>query len=230
MRGDSVYHQRRDKDDEAYWIYGDEKGGDTYLYAIAGRVSGEDERFDVYALHRACIPQSYIDAADEATTSGQGNDIAILSTEAFVGNASSIAVFGESVAYDTAREYLLPQYPSDVERGTRLVIDSNTAAIERRRLRGGWFESVELASWAGSSGGPIVDVERSAAHGRPVVVGVLMSSGWSVCDSGLVRVTKDVAVVAELLEAAEEVGAEDEAPVDDGFVQLAPPMELFGRS
>lgn len=111
-------------------------------------------------------------------------------------------MFADNVRTDVPRSYLLAQYPSDVGRGERLVIDVNLTPIVARPFLTGTFFSVDLASWSGSSGGPIVDVEASHVAGRPVVVAVLMSSGWSVCESGIVPVTSDMPVVNLLLAAA----------------------------
>lgn len=204
----SVYHQRQGAGDLPYWMYGSNSplsagASPTYLYAILGKVSEDDNVFDMYSLRRACIPQSYIDASDEEATSSQGNDIVIFAIDApFRGPSSALATIASSIEYDKPRDYLLPQYPSDVAQGERLVIDMNYTPIVFRPFQGGMFFSVNLASWSGSSGGPIVDVAASNAEGRPVVLGVLMSSGWSVCDSGIVPVATAIPIVNELLAAA----------------------------
>ena len=64
---------------------------------------------------------------------------------------------------------------------------------------GGTFYSVDLASWLGSSGGPIIDVERSRKQGRPILVGILMSEGWRTCDSGIQPTTKNTFNLNEVL-------------------------------
>lgn len=138
-------------------------------------------------------------------TSGQGNDMVIFTTEGrFSGAHSDIADIARSVTYDMPIDFLLAQYPSDVSNGERLVLDKNFTPIKFRPFMEGSFHSIDLASWSGSSGGPIIDIAASNAVGSPVVVGVLMSSGWSVCDSGIVPVSMDSGTVRELLEATSE--------------------------
>lgn len=154
----------------------------------------------MYPLRRACIPQSYIDADNEEMTSGQGNDLVLFQIEGkFRGPLEAVATLTDEVQYNVPKSYFLPQYPSDVSNGERLVIDLNFTPIVFEPFQGGTFYSLELASWSGSSGGPIIDVSASNAAGRPVVAGVLMSSGWSVCDSGIVPVTSYIWVVKQLL-------------------------------
>lgn len=199
----SVFHQKQDESEESYWMFGDGNPHNTFLYAIAGKVDAEDDSFDVYKLVTGCIPQSYIDAPNEDATSSMGNDLVVFEVEGnFTGDPSSIGSIANSVVYDTPRNYLLPQYPSDVDEGRSLVIDMNTTPIVFEPLGDGVFFSIDLASWSGSSGGPIIDVNATRTTGSPCVVGVLMSSGWSVCDSGIVPITTAIPLVQELLRSA----------------------------
>lgn len=184
-------------------MFGDGNLHNTFLYAIAGKVDAEDNSFDVYKLVTGCVPQSYVDAESEDATSSMGNDLVVFEVEGnFTGDLSSIGNIANSIVYDIPRNYLLPQYPSDVDEGRSLVIDMNTTPIVFEPLGDGVFFSIDLASWSGSSGGPIIDVNATRSSGRPCVVGVLMSSGWSVCDSGIVPVTTAIPLVQELLTTA----------------------------
>lgn len=73
----------------------------------------------------------------------------------------------------------IPLVPSRADLARRPTARSvlKYSPIVVRPFQGGNFFSVSLASWSGSSGGPIVDVAASNTEGRPVVLGVLMSSG-----------------------------------------------------
>ncbi|CAN8068223.1 unnamed protein product [Agarophyton chilense] len=198
-----VYHQRQDKGGEPYWMYGDDNPHNTFLYAITGKVNAVDKTFNVYKLVRGCIPQSYIDAENEEVTSVMGNDLVVFDIEGqFVGNPMSIGAMAPSVVYDIAKDYMLPQYPSDFNDGRSLVIDKNTTPIRFESLGSGMFFSIDLASWSGSSGGPIIDMIATRITGRPTIVGVLMSSGWGICDSGIVPVTTGIPIVQELVRIA----------------------------
>ncbi|KAI0559742.1 Peptidase S1 PA clan [Gracilaria domingensis] len=214
-----VYHQRQQESEEPYWMFGDDNPHNTFLYAITGKVNAEDRSFNVYKLAQGCIPQSYFDAENEEVTSVMGNDLVIFQIEGeFVGDPTSIGTIAPSIVYDVAKDYVLPQYPSDINNGRSLVIDKNRTPILFEPLGSGVFFSVELASWSGSSGGPIIDMNTTRMTGSPSVVGVLMSSGWELCDSGIVPVTTGIPVVEELMTstangrtAAEQVRARSSA-------------------
>lgn len=66
---ESVFHQRQKQGDSAYWMFGNKSPQQTYLYAIASRVDRNDDTFTVYGLRRACIPNKYANAENEAVTS-----------------------------------------------------------------------------------------------------------------------------------------------------------------
>ena len=171
-------------------MFGDKSPQQTYLYAIASRVDGDDDTFTVYGLRRACIPSRYVNAENEAATSTQQSDFAVLETTGrFTGEPRGLGTLAKEIEMGEVKDYMLMQYPSDVGSGRQLVIDRAKTAIQEWPLNGGIFHTVDLASWSGSSGGPIIDIEKSKKMRRPVVVGVLMSSGLEVCDSGIVPLT-----------------------------------------
>lgn len=207
----SVYAQRQTSSGTASWIYGTPRTPQSYLYALAGKVSDDDTNFDVYPLRRACIPHSYMAADNETQTSGQNNDIVVFHTPPFRGPSNAIATLADSFVYDE-RRYMLMQYPADVEKGTAMVIDQGVESILEREFMGGTFYSIGLASWSGSSGGPIVDIEETLKQGRMVITGVLMSSGWKVCDSGIALVAGDYKSQVEMLaESVRQAGRSADA-------------------
>ncbi len=186
-----VFHQRRDINDNRFWLFGENSARRRFFYAIAGKASQTDSTISVYPLKSACIPESYTTAENETVTSGQMNDLAIFTTlTPFRGDSTGIAEFVHALPSGSElREYMLPQYPLDVSSGAQLVIDVATSPLYKTTYFGGTFYSVDLVSWIGSSGGAIIDIKESQARKRPVMTGLLMSEGWQLCDSGILPLT-----------------------------------------
>lgn len=188
-----VYHQRLDNTDTRFWLFGSNSRRRRYFYAVAGKTSSTDTTVSIYPLQMACVPKSYVAANNETLTSGQMNDFTVMTTlSPFQGDPKSLATFAKKIAtWTERREYILPQYPLDVANGAQLVIDVATSPLYRTTYFGGVFFSIDLVSWIGSSGGPIIDVKKSVKQQRPVLTGILMSEGWQVCDSGMLPITGD---------------------------------------
>lgn len=231
-RQDSVYHQRQKEADSKYWHFGPSAPQRRYFYAVSDKTSAQDANTTVYALQMACIPHSYIAAVNETVTSGQNNDLVVFSTlSAFKGASNATGVLTDRIedGLESRREYMLPQYPADVSKGEQLVIDKSTSPLYKTPYFGGMFYTVDLVSWIGSSGGAIIDIEKSRVARRPVIAGVLMSEGWQMCDSGLVPVSTETHIVQSLAQVqpqrvvanGEQVSAP--APTDSG---KAPPQTV----
>ena len=197
-----MYQQKRAAGSVRRWLFGSSAQKRRYYYAIAGKVSASDTSVFVYPIQMACVPRSYTSAKNESVTSGQRNDLAVLSTiRRFEGHASSIGLILHSLTmpgFDEARDYFLPQYPLDVANGTQLVVDATRSPIYATAFMGGTFHAIDLVSWIGSSGGPIIDTTYSLQMGRPVLAGVLMSGGWQKCDSGMLPIALTAGTIRNL--------------------------------
>lgn len=220
-----VYHLLQRDGDERYWTFGESARAPRFLYAVAGKASRTDGSARAYELTRACIPESYANAASEVATSAQGNDLVVFTTSRPFDAApdSHIATLAAPLAELPApsAEYILPQYPHDTAQGHVLVVDASDTPIYVDPLptatgADALFHSVNLVSWTGSSGAPMLDVAASRAEGRPVVRGVLMSAGWTMCDSGIVVVDSQKSELRALLAATGSESQSEAVPSTPG--------------